>query len=211
CPVEVKMMREVRTIEPQSKSLEGYLEAFTFTGSSMLELEAEVETCLEHCKCQTEAEVETCLEHCKPVVCQIPTGRREDDTETVFSFGRKKRESGSEEVLSSVTLSRSVAIQADDFASVKSLVPENYASPVTAPSPLAVKTHVFRIHERASPTHVSIPDAFSYFWPGRTNAAFDTQTGWILNALDRTNPHRFLVITIGLGVERSKLRGLERS
>ena len=44
------MMREVRTIEPQSKSLEGYLEAFTFTGSSTLELEAEVETCLEHCK-----------------------------------------------------------------------------------------------------------------------------------------------------------------
>ncbi|GFQ99269.1 uncharacterized protein TNCT_265771 [Trichonephila clavata] len=122
CPVEVKMMREVRTIEPQSKSLEGYLEAFTFTGSSMLELEAEVETC---------------LEFCKPVLCQIPTGRREDDTETVSSFGRKKRESGAaEEVLSSVTLSRSVAVQAEDFASVKSLVPENYASPVTAPSPL---------------------------------------------------------------------------
>ncbi|GFT19884.1 ZP domain-containing protein [Trichonephila clavipes] len=119
------MMREVRTIEPQSKSLEGYLEAFTFTGSSMLELEAEVETC---------------LEFCKPVLCQIPTGRREDDTETVSSFGRKKRESGvSEEVLSSVTLSRSVAVQAEDFSSVKSLVPENYASPVTAPSPLDVK------------------------------------------------------------------------
>ncbi|GIY54894.1 uncharacterized protein CEXT_670621 [Caerostris extrusa] len=54
---------------------------------------------------ELEAEVETCLEHCKPVLCQIPTGRREDDTETVSSFGRKKRESGAEEVLSSVTLS----------------------------------------------------------------------------------------------------------
>ncbi|XP_055932443.1 uncharacterized protein LOC129962605 [Argiope bruennichi] len=137
CPVEVKMMREVRTIEPQSKSLEGYLEAFTFTGSSMLELEAEVETC---------------LEHCKPVVCQIPTGRREDDTETVFSFGRKKRESGTEEVLSSVTLSRSIAIQADDFASVKSLVPENYASPVTAPSLLDLKGGSGLFHTFSSTT-----------------------------------------------------------
>ncbi|XP_054706608.1 uncharacterized protein LOC129216418 [Uloborus diversus] len=120
CPVEAKMMREVRTIEPQSKSLEGYLEAFTFTGSSLLELEAEVETC---------------LENCKPVLCQIPTGRRDDDTETVSSFGRRKR-SSDQSVLASVTLSKSVAIQADDFQGSNSIVPENYASPVTAPSPI---------------------------------------------------------------------------
>ncbi|KAG8201938.1 hypothetical protein JTE90_027414 [Oedothorax gibbosus] len=128
CPVEVKMMREVRTIEPQSKSLEGYLEAFTFTGSSTLELEAEVETC---------------LEHCKPVLCQIPTGRREDDTETVSSFGRrKKRQVGpnDEEVLSTVTLSRSVGVQATDFESVKA--PENYAAPVTAPTPIESKISI---------------------------------------------------------------------
>ncbi|XP_035206202.1 uncharacterized protein LOC118181224 isoform X2 [Stegodyphus dumicola] len=118
CPVEVKMMREVRTIEPQSKSLEGYLEAFTFTGSSLLELEAEVETC---------------LENCKPVLCQIPTGRRDDDTETVSSYGRKKRDSGSD-VLSTVTLSKSVSVQAQDFESVEAFSTENYASPVTAPS-----------------------------------------------------------------------------
>ncbi|KFM57154.1 hypothetical protein X975_21512, partial [Stegodyphus mimosarum] len=112
------MMREVRTIEPQSKSLEGYLEAFTFTGSSLLELEAEVETC---------------LENCKPVLCQIPTGRRDDDIETVSSYGRKKRDSGSD-VLSTVTLSKSVSVQAQDFESVEAFSTENYASPVTAPS-----------------------------------------------------------------------------
>lgn len=50
CPVEAKMMREVRTIDKQSKSLESYLEAFSFTGSSTLELEAEVETCLDRCR-----------------------------------------------------------------------------------------------------------------------------------------------------------------
>ncbi|KAH7935897.1 hypothetical protein HPB52_014729 [Rhipicephalus sanguineus] len=50
CPVEAKMMREIRTIDSHSKSLESYLEAFAFTGSSTLELEAEVVTCLERCK-----------------------------------------------------------------------------------------------------------------------------------------------------------------
>ncbi|XP_015913359.1 uncharacterized protein [Parasteatoda tepidariorum] len=119
CPVEVKMMREVRTIEPQSKSLEGYLEAFTFTGSTTLELEAEVETC---------------LEHCKPVLCQIPTGRRDDDIETVSSFGRKKRDVDSDDVLSTVTLTKTVAVLSEDFGSLKSFATENYASPVTAPS-----------------------------------------------------------------------------
>jgi hypothetical protein len=43
-------MREVRTISKERKSLESYLEAFTFTGSSTLELEAEVETCLDKCR-----------------------------------------------------------------------------------------------------------------------------------------------------------------
>ncbi|XP_067118424.1 uncharacterized protein [Centruroides vittatus] len=122
CPVEVKMMREVRTIDPQSKSLEGYLEAFTFTGSSVLELEAEVETC---------------LENCKPVLCQIPTGRREDDMETVSSFGRRKRDLSSEkfgEVLATTTLTRSIGVQDNEFGIGKPYFEANYAVPVTAPS-----------------------------------------------------------------------------
>lgn len=44
------MMREVRTIDDSSKSLESYFEAFSFTGSSTLNLEAEVETCLDRCR-----------------------------------------------------------------------------------------------------------------------------------------------------------------
>ena len=44
------MMREVRTISKDKKSLESYLEAFTFTGSQLLEIEAEVETCLDKCR-----------------------------------------------------------------------------------------------------------------------------------------------------------------
>lgn len=50
CPGEAKMMREVRTIDDSSKSLESYFEAFSFTGSSTLNLEAEVETCLDRCR-----------------------------------------------------------------------------------------------------------------------------------------------------------------
>lgn len=78
------------------------------------------------------------------MLCQIPTGRRDDDTETVSSFGRRRRDThGANSVLSSVTLSRSVAIQADDFEGAKLLQPENYASPVTAPSPLGnIITHI---------------------------------------------------------------------
>lgn len=44
------MMREVRTLDKSSKSLESYLEAFTFTGGSLLLIEAEVETCLDKCR-----------------------------------------------------------------------------------------------------------------------------------------------------------------
>lgn len=50
CPVEAKMMREVRTIGQNSKSLESFFEAFSFTGSNSLELEADVETCLDRCR-----------------------------------------------------------------------------------------------------------------------------------------------------------------
>ncbi|CAG2172089.1 unnamed protein product, partial [Oppiella nova] len=64
------MMREVRTITKDEKSLESYLEAFTFTGSQMLEIEAEVETC---------------LDKCRPVQCKIVTGRSDDEYETVTS------------------------------------------------------------------------------------------------------------------------------
>lgn len=70
-------MREVRTIDATQKSLESSLEAFSFTGSSTLELEAEVETC---------------LDRCRPVQCQIVTGRSDDNMiQTVHSFGRRRR------------------------------------------------------------------------------------------------------------------------
>uniref|UniRef100_T1K7E8 ZP domain-containing protein n=2 Tax=Tetranychus urticae TaxID=32264 RepID=T1K7E8_TETUR len=76
CPVESKLMREVRTIDKKSKSLESFFEAFSFTGSSTLELEADVETC---------------LERCRPVQCQVASGRSEDDYDVVVSYGRKRR------------------------------------------------------------------------------------------------------------------------
>ena len=71
------MMREVRTID-HTKSLESYFEAFSFTGSQTLELEAEVETC---------------LDRCRPVQCKIASGRSDDDFETVQSYGRRRRRS----------------------------------------------------------------------------------------------------------------------
>ncbi|KAM7307241.1 uncharacterized protein ISCGN_010877 [Ixodes scapularis] len=124
CPVEAKMMREIRTIDSQSKSLESYLEAFAFTGSSTLELEAEVVTC---------------LERCKPVLCQIPTGRREDDIETVTSFGRRRRSAdddhlSEEEELTRTTLSKKVSIVANEFGVGRQTQDISYAFPVTAPT-----------------------------------------------------------------------------
>lgn len=71
-------MREVRTIDQNTKSLESYFEAFSFTGSQTLELEAEVETC---------------LDRCRPVQCKIASGRSDDDFETVQSYGRRRRRS----------------------------------------------------------------------------------------------------------------------
>lgn len=44
------MLREMRTLDDHSKSLESYFEAFTFTGGSLMVIEAEVETCLDKCK-----------------------------------------------------------------------------------------------------------------------------------------------------------------
>lgn len=44
------MMREMRTLDQNRKSLESYFEAFTFTGGSLMLIEAEVETCLDRCK-----------------------------------------------------------------------------------------------------------------------------------------------------------------
>lgn len=124
CPVEAKMMREIRTIDSQSKSLESYLEAFAFTGSSTLELEAEVVTC---------------LESCKPVLCQIPTGRREDDIETVTSFGRRRRSladegTSEEDELRRTTLSKKVSILASEFGVGRQTQDISYAFPVTAPT-----------------------------------------------------------------------------
>lgn len=50
CPVQMKMMREVRLLNENRKTLESYLEAFTFTGGSILVIQVEVETCLDKCK-----------------------------------------------------------------------------------------------------------------------------------------------------------------
>ena len=46
----MKMMREVRLLNENRKTLESYLEAFTFTGGSILIIQVEVETCLDKCK-----------------------------------------------------------------------------------------------------------------------------------------------------------------
>ncbi|XP_070381269.1 uncharacterized protein [Dermacentor albipictus] len=125
CPVEAKMMREIRTIDSHSKSLESYLEAFAFTGSSTLELEAEVVTC---------------LERCKPVLCQIPTGRREDDIETVTSFGRRRRRSTAdgvplpEDELRRSTLTKKLSVVAAEFGVGQQTQDISYAFPVTAPT-----------------------------------------------------------------------------
>ncbi|XP_077550168.1 uncharacterized protein LOC144163204 isoform X2 [Haemaphysalis longicornis] len=123
CPVEAKMMREIRTIDSHSKSLESYLEAFAFTGSSTLELEAEVVTC---------------LERCKPVLCQIPTGRREDDIETVTSFGRRRRSADGEprpqDELRETTLTKKVSVMATEFGVGRQTQDISYAFPVTAPT-----------------------------------------------------------------------------
>lgn len=43
-------MREVRLLNENRKALESYLEAFTFTGGSLLVIQVEVETCLDRCK-----------------------------------------------------------------------------------------------------------------------------------------------------------------
>ncbi|CAG2109582.1 unnamed protein product, partial [Medioppia subpectinata] len=106
CPVEAKMMREVRTMNKDKKSLESYLEAFTFTGSQLLEIEAEVETC---------------LDKCRPVQCKIITGRSDDEYETVTSYGRRRRSAPVEDmdlaekgdILTLTMLSKRVSIKSN--------------------------------------------------------------------------------------------------
>ncbi|XP_074595259.1 uncharacterized protein LOC141850520 [Brevipalpus obovatus] len=102
CPIEAKLMREVRTLDHQ-KALESEFEAFSFTGSSSLELEAEVETC---------------LDRCRPVQCRLASGRSEDDDfEVVVSYGRRRRSAGSYgEALDTRFLSKSVTITAPRFS-----------------------------------------------------------------------------------------------
>ncbi|KAG1653546.1 hypothetical protein GQR58_025497 [Nymphon striatum] len=56
CPVEVKMMKEVRRLDGGKKALESYLEAFSFTGSNLLKIETEVETCINNYKFDVEEE-----------------------------------------------------------------------------------------------------------------------------------------------------------
>ncbi|OTF73448.1 Zona pellucida-like domain containing protein [Euroglyphus maynei] len=108
CPVQMKMMREVRLLNENRKTLESYLEAFTFTGGSILVIQVEVETC---------------LDKCKPVQCQVANGRSFPGVEMVTSYGRRrKRRSASSdddvddqidngEVISKTKLSKSLRIR----------------------------------------------------------------------------------------------------
>nr|XP_046914659.1 uncharacterized protein LOC124495350 isoform X2 [Dermatophagoides farinae] len=80
CPTQMRMMREVRLFNENGKTLESYLEAFTFTGGSILVIQVEVETC---------------LDKCKPVQCQVANGRSYPGVEMVTSYGRRKRRSAS--------------------------------------------------------------------------------------------------------------------
>ena len=75
CPGEGRMMREVRLIDDSTKSLESVFEAFAFTGSNVLQLEAEVETC---------------LDRCQAVRCQQSSIRSEDGEDSM-SYGRRRR------------------------------------------------------------------------------------------------------------------------
>lgn len=76
CPGEGRMMREVRLIDDNTKSLESMFEAFAFTGTNML---------------QIEAEVETCLDKCQAVRCQQHASIRSEDGEDSLSYGRRRR------------------------------------------------------------------------------------------------------------------------
>ncbi|KAF7494609.1 hypothetical protein SSS_01221 [Sarcoptes scabiei] len=76
CPSQMRMMREVRLLNEKGKTLESLLEAFAFTGGSVLIIQVEVETC---------------LDRCKPVQCQVASGRSFQEIETVISYGRKRR------------------------------------------------------------------------------------------------------------------------
>lgn len=98
CPAHSKLMREMRTLGSGSKQLESYFEAFSFTGSPHLSLEAEVETC---------------LDTCRPVQCQVATVRSEeyDDLETVVSFGRRRRRKRESHVLGSKKVSQLLKVR----------------------------------------------------------------------------------------------------
>lgn len=43
------MIREMRRIDGQNRALESVMEAFAFTGSNVLRIETDVETCLDSC------------------------------------------------------------------------------------------------------------------------------------------------------------------
>lgn len=119
CPEEGRLMREVRTLDESSKSLESVFEAFSFTGSNQLELQAEVETC---------------LDRCRPVHCQVrssggtyisPQSARSEDEEyeSVTSYGRRRRrrrrfadvsDAIEGDVLRIETIARKITITQDD-------------------------------------------------------------------------------------------------
>lgn len=75
CPGQDRMMREVRLIDESTKSLESVFEAFAFMGSNVLQLEAEVETC---------------LDKCQAVRCTHSSIRSEDGEDSM-SYGRRRR------------------------------------------------------------------------------------------------------------------------
>ncbi|KAI2809579.1 hypothetical protein BLOT_000728 [Blomia tropicalis] len=138
CPVQLKMMREVRTLGDGKKSLESYLEAFTFTGGTWLVIEAEVETC---------------LDKCRPMQCQIATGRSNDNIETLISYGRRRRrrsittdidQAEDGDILSMTMLSKSLLIRAT--RSTTNDDNENKSKSTTIPDGFNLKPPIHRSH-----------------------------------------------------------------
>ena len=129
------MMREIRTVDAQSKTLESYFEAFSFTGSNILELEAEVETCLDRCRPVSimitlinsylgiSLTISLPLPHLQ-VQCQIASVRSNDDYEVVTSFGRKRRSVYNSNVLDIKRLTKVLSVRSERF----NIFPEDLTS-----------------------------------------------------------------------------------
>lgn len=99
CPGQDRMMREVRLIDESTKSLESVFEAFAFTGSNVLQLEAEVETC---------------LDKCQAVRCTHSSIRSEDGEDSVSYGRRRRRRSSSDTSTVQIKTKDGILVQAGD-------------------------------------------------------------------------------------------------